>query len=97
MCGSFLHWSPYERALMNFKTLLSCFPCISFISLFLQQDKDNRVRRKEFRKILDTFPFRITDGQFKLLMYRIDPEGKGYVSYHDFLENFESREGKVCF
>ena len=30
-------------------------------------------------------------------MYRIDPEGKGYVSYHDFLESFESREGRVRF
>ena len=62
---------------------------------FFFQDKDGRVRRKEFRKILDSFPFRISDEQFKQLMYRVDPEGKGYVSYHGFLKTFEVKEGKV--
>ena len=29
-------------------------------------------------------------------MYRVDPESKGYISYHEFLETFESKEGEVC-
>ena len=46
--------------------------------------------------MLDTFPFQISDEQFDKLMLRVDPEGKGYVSYHEFLHTFESKEGEVC-
>ena len=46
--------------------------------------------------MLDTFPFKLSEGQFDKLMERVDPEGKGYISYHEFLEIFESKEGEVC-
>ena len=62
---------------------------------FLDKDKDGRVRRREFRKVLDTFPFKLTEDQFTNLMCRVDPEGKGFVSYHEFLRTFERKESEV--
>ncbi|XP_065054660.1 EF-hand calcium-binding domain-containing protein 6-like, partial [Rhopilema esculentum] len=74
--------------------IMNSYSSIKRAFLAFDDDKDGRVRRKEFRKILDSFLFRISDEQFKQLMYRVDPEGKGYVSYHGFLQTFEVKEGK---
>ncbi len=76
----------------NFK----CVQVLNFqLLLNFSQDKDGRVRRKEFRKILKTFPFPISDEQFREVMRRVDPDGNGFISYHQFLDTFETREGQV--
>ena len=46
--------------------------------------------------MLETFPFKLSEEQFNNLMYKVDPDGKGYISYHEFLDAFESKEGEVC-
>jgi len=74
--------------------ILSNYSSIKKAFLAFDDDKDGRVKRKEFRKVLDAFPFKLSEGQFDKLMERVDPEGKGYISYHEFLETFESKEGE---
>eukprot|EP00794_Sanderia_malayensis_P008630 gene8630-9562_t len=74
--------------------ILSNYSSIKKAFLVFDDDKDGRVNRKEFRKVLKTFPFQITSEQFKEVMRRVDPDGNGYISYHQFLNTFETREGQ---
>ena len=60
------------------------------------QNKDGRVTKRDFRRVLESFCFRMSQQQFHELMAKIDPYNKGYVSYLDFLDRFEQRETEVC-
>ena len=59
------------------------------------QNRDGRVTKRDFRRVLESFCFRMSQQQFHELMAMIDPYNKGYVSYLEFLDRFEQRETKV--
>ena len=59
------------------------------------QNRDGRVTKRDFRRVLESFCFRMSQQQFHELMAKIDPYNKGYVSYLEFLDRFEQRETKV--
>ena len=61
------------------------------------QNRDGRVTKRDFRRVLESFCFRMTQRQFHELMAMIDPYNKGYVSYLEFLDRFEQRETKVIY
>ena len=63
--------------------------------MFLLQNKDGRVTKRDFRRVLESFCFRMSQQQFHELMAKIDPYNKGYISYLDFLDRFEQRETEV--
>ena len=65
-------------------------------NVFTLQNKDGRVTKRDFRRVLESFCFRMSQQQFHELMAKIDPYNKGYVSYQDFLDRFEQRETEVC-
>lgn len=64
---------------------------------FTLQNKDGRVTKRDFRRVLESFCFRMTQQQFHELMAKIDPYNKGFISYLDFLDRFEQRETEVWF
>ncbi|XP_041351388.1 EF-hand calcium-binding domain-containing protein 6-like [Gigantopelta aegis] len=66
----------------------------SFKQAFLEFDKnrDGKVTRKEFRRIIEKFAFHLEDAEFKKLMTAMDPQHTNDISYHDFLEVFEEKE-----
>ena len=66
-----------------------------FHTSFVFQNKDGRVTKRDFRRVLESFCFRMSQKQFHELMAKIDPYNKGYVSYLDFLDRFEQRETEV--
>ena len=51
--------------------------------------------KRDFRRVLESFCFRMSNAQAQELMSRIDPHNKGYISYLDFLDKFEPRETDV--
>ena len=61
------------------------------------QNRDGRVTKRDFRRVLESFCFRMSQQQFHELMAMIDPYNKGYVSYLEFLDRFEQRETKVIY
>ena len=61
------------------------------------QNRDGRVTKRDFRRVLESFCFRMSQQQFHELMVMIDPYNKGYVSYLEFLDRFEQRETKVIY
>lgn len=65
------------------------------ISLELLQNRDGKVSRKEFRRVIENFKFRLTDGQFKELMLALDPQQSNSISYRKFLDLFEEKETLV--
>ena len=67
-----------------------------YISVALQ-NKDGRITKRDFRRVLESFCFRMSRQQFHELMAKIDPDKKGFVSYLDFLDRFEERETEVIF
>lgn len=61
------------------------------------QNRDGRVTKRDFRRVLESFCFRMSQQQFHELMAMIDPYNKGYVSYLEFLDRFEQKETKVIY
>lgn len=66
------------------------------IIYYIFQNRDGKVTRKELRKVLEKFTFRMTEDQFRDLCSRLDPDHVNFIDYHAFLELFEERETKVC-
>ena len=72
------------------------YNCSHIIPSCLQTRK-GRITRKELRKILNTFKFRISSEQFRDLMFLLDPQNTNSISYHKFLDLFEEKESKVSW
>lgn len=62
--------------------------------LAFDENRDGKVTRKELRKVLEKFTFRMTEDQFRDLCSRLDPDHVNFIDYHAFLELFEERETK---
>ena len=77
----------------TFSLCFAFFKALSILSSF--QNKDGRVTKRDFRRVLESFCFRMNQTQFSELMARIDPHNKGYISYLEFLDAFEPRETMV--
>ena len=76
--------------MIKYQTLTICCE-----NCFALQNKDGRITKRDFRRVLESFCFRMSQQQFHELMAKIDPYNKGYVSYLDFLDRFEQRETEV--
>lgn len=61
----------------------------------LFQSRKGRVSRKELRKIIEKFTFRLDEDQFKQLMLKLDPYHTNSISYQEFLDLFEETDGPV--
>jgi len=72
--------------------ILNSFSSVKQAFLVFDDNKDGRVTKRDFRRVLESFCFRMSHQQFHELMAKIDPFNKGYVSYLDFLDRFEQRE-----
>lgn len=72
--------------------ILNSFSSVKQAFLVFDDNKDGRVTKRDFRRVLESFCFRMSHQQFHELMAKIDPYNKGYVSYLDFLDRFEQRE-----
>lgn len=72
--------------------IMNSFSSIKQAFLVFDDNKDGRVTKRDFRRILESFCFRMSQQQFHELMAKVDPYNKGYVSYLDFLDRFEQRE-----
>ncbi|XP_023929939.1 EF-hand calcium-binding domain-containing protein 6 [Lingula anatina] len=68
----------------------------SFKNAFLQidQNRDGRITRKEFKKIIKNFKIKLSNDEFQLMCDRLDPNKTNYISYLKFLQLFEPRETK---
>ncbi|KAK3701543.1 hypothetical protein QZH41_020531 [Actinostola sp. cb2023] len=75
-----------------FSKVTDSFSSIKQAFLVFDDNKDGRVTRRDFRRILESFCYRMTEEQFHELMAKIDPRNNGYISYQEFLERFEHRE-----
>ncbi len=64
-------------------------------SIFLMQNRDGKISRRELRKLLRRFRFDISEAQFRELMLLLDPQHTNLISYQHFLNLFEPRETKV--
>lgn len=47
------------------------------------------------RRIIEKFCFRLNDDQFREIIYRLDPNNNGYISYKEFMDIFEEKESTV--
>eukprot|EP00058_Branchiostoma_floridae_P003899 XP_002589387.1 hypothetical protein BRAFLDRAFT_77829 [Branchiostoma floridae] len=74
------------------KHILDGYSTIKQAFLVFDDDRDGKVSRKELRKIIESFTFRMTDEQFKELMIILDPLHEGFISYKKFLDLFEPQE-----
>lgn len=72
--------------------IMNSFSSIKQAFLVFDDNKDGRVTKRDFRRVLESFCFRMSQQQFHELMAKIDPYNKGYISYLDFLDRFEQRE-----
>ena len=59
------------------------------------QTRSGKISRKELRKVLRSFQLKISEAQFQDLMVVLDPQHTNDISYHKFLNLFETRETKV--
>ncbi|XP_020616607.1 EF-hand calcium-binding domain-containing protein 6-like [Orbicella faveolata] len=75
--------------------IMNSFSSVKQAFLVFDDNKDGRVTKRDFRRVLESFCFRMSQKQFHELMAKIDPYNKGYVSYLDFLDRFEQRETEV--
>ncbi|XP_046566155.1 EF-hand calcium-binding domain-containing protein 6-like [Haliotis rubra] len=68
----------------------------SFKSAFLEFDvnRNGRITRKELRRIIEKFAFRLDEEQFRKMMVTLDPHHSNSISYHKFLDFFEEKETK---
>ena len=55
-------------------------------------DKDNsgRVKVADFRRVLDSFCFKMTDAQFKSVLNKLRSAGDGDVNYPAFMDAYQS-------
>ncbi|XP_066264763.1 EF-hand calcium-binding domain-containing protein 6-like isoform X1 [Branchiostoma lanceolatum] len=74
------------------KHILDGYSTIKQAFLVFDDDRDGKVSRKELRKIIESFTFRMSDEQFKELMIILDPLHEGFISYKKFLDLFEPQE-----
>ncbi|XP_078353734.1 EF-hand calcium-binding domain-containing protein 6-like [Oculina patagonica] len=72
--------------------IMNSFSSVKQAFLVFDDNKDGRVTKRDFRRVLESFCFRMSQQQFHELMAKIDPYNKGFVSYLDFLDRFEQRE-----
>lgn len=72
--------------------IMNSFSSVKQAFLVFDDNKDGRITKRDFRRVLESFCFRMSQQQFHELMAKIDPYNKGYVSYLDFLDRFEQRE-----
>lgn len=66
-----------------------------FFMIYIFQNRNGKISRKELRNVMDKFKIKITGAQFKELMIVLDPQHTNVISYHKFLDLFEPRETKV--
>ncbi|EDO28210.1 predicted protein, partial [Nematostella vectensis] len=78
-----------------FSKVTDSFTSVKQAFLVFDDNKDGRITRRDFRRILESFCFRMTEEQFHELMAKIDPMNRGYISYLEFLDRFEHRESPV--
>ncbi|XP_028408457.1 EF-hand calcium-binding domain-containing protein 6-like isoform X2 [Dendronephthya gigantea] len=69
----------------------SSFTSIKDAFLEFDYNKDGKISRSELRRIVEKFSFRLSEEDYARFMARVDPEHKGYISYHRFLEIFENK------
>lgn len=74
--------------------IMNSFSSVKQAFLVFDDNRDGRVTKRDFRRVLESFCFRMSQQQFHELMAMIDPYNKGYVSYLEFLDRFEQRETK---
>ncbi|XP_069759508.1 EF-hand calcium-binding domain-containing protein 6 isoform X2 [Narcine bancroftii] len=61
-----------------------------------EESRNGIITRQELRRILQCFPFRLTNEEIKAFMLLLDPGHSGYFSCHHIRELIESKKNQNC-
>ncbi|XP_071941657.1 EF-hand calcium-binding domain-containing protein 6-like [Antedon mediterranea] len=77
---------------MLHKHVTTRYTSIKDAFLVFDYNRDGKVSRKEFQKVLKKFTINLNEKELQALMNLLDADGRNSIHYHRFLDLFEVRE-----